>query len=59
MTALSAFLAMGGSARFVWPASGIAVIVLAGLVAWSLDSYRRRQRELTELQGEDAETRRR
>ena len=46
------FLAMGGYARFVWPAYGVAVVVLIGLLVQSMASYRRAQREL------DAEERR-
>ena len=59
MSTLSTFLAMGGYARFVWPAYGLAAFVLLGLVAWTLGSYRRRQRELAELQHETPEPRRR
>ncbi|MGH7123449.1 MAG: heme exporter protein CcmD [Stellaceae bacterium] len=45
MDALGQFLAMGGYARFVWPAYGLAVLVLG---AMALQSYRawRRQRRL-------------
>ena len=46
MPAIDHFLAMGGYARFVWPAFGLALIVLGGLVIESLVTYRRRQREL-------------
>jgi heme exporter protein D len=49
---LDAFLAMGGYARFVWPAYAAAAIVLVGLLIWSLAAYRRCQRELAELQRE-------
>ncbi len=40
------FLAMGGYARFVWPAYGVAVLVLIGLLIESVIGYRRAQREL-------------
>ncbi|MGH6969282.1 MAG: heme exporter protein CcmD [Stellaceae bacterium] len=40
------FFAMGGYARFVWPAYGVAVIVLVGLLVHSLAGYRRAQRAL-------------
>ena len=40
------FFAMGGYARFVWPAYGVAVVVLIGLLVHSLASYRRAQRQL-------------
>jgi heme exporter protein D len=46
MAAVDHFFAMGGYARFVWPAYGLAVIVLGGLVAQSLITYRKRQRQL-------------
>jgi heme exporter protein D len=39
------FLAMGGYARFVWPAYGVAVLVLVGMAAISLRAWRR-QRQL-------------
>ncbi|HXP13272.1 MAG TPA: heme exporter protein CcmD [Stellaceae bacterium] len=41
------FFDMGGYARFVWPAYAVAAAVLLGLLAWSLGSYRRVQRELS------------
>jgi heme exporter protein D len=41
-----AFFDMGGYARFVWPAYGVAALVLAGLLAWSLCQYRRVKRDL-------------
>jgi heme exporter protein D len=46
MAALDHFLAMGGYARFVWPAFGLAFIVLGGLLIESLVTYKKRQREL-------------
>lgn len=49
---MAQFFAMGGYARFVWPAYAIAVIVLVGLLAHSITGYRRAQRAL------DAEERR-
>ncbi len=42
----AAFFDMGGYARFVWPAYAVTALVLLGLLAWSLGSYRRVQREL-------------
>jgi len=47
---LAGFLAMGGYAAYVWPAYGLAAIVLAGMLAWSLGAYRRCRRELERLQ---------
>jgi heme exporter protein D len=46
MAAIDHFLAMGGYARFVWPAFGLAVIVLGGLLAESLITYNKRKRDL-------------
>ena len=46
MTSVTQFLDMGGYARFVWPAWGLAVIVLGGLLIDSVVTYRRRRREL-------------
>ena len=51
--AVAHFLAMGGYAAFVWPAYALGAIVLGGLLAWSLGAYRRAQRELADLQGQD------
>ena len=44
MESLSAFFAMGGYARFVWPAYGIAVVVLAGMALISISAWRRQKR---------------
>jgi heme exporter protein D len=44
------FFAMGGYAGFVWPAWGVAVAVLAGLVVQSLRTLRARERELATLE---------
>jgi len=46
MADIDHFLAMGGYARFVWPAFGLALVVLGGLLIESLVTYRKRQREL-------------
>ncbi|HYM02834.1 MAG TPA: heme exporter protein CcmD [Stellaceae bacterium] len=59
MQGVDAFLAMGGYAAFVWPAYGLAVIVLGGFTLQSLTAYRRRQRELDLLQRERPDERRR
>jgi heme exporter protein D len=39
------FLAMGGYAVYVWPAYGVATLVLGGMAIWSWRGYRRQQRE--------------
>jgi heme exporter protein D len=46
MDEIEHFLAMGGYARFVWPAFGLAVLVMGGLAIETLVTYRKRQREL-------------
>jgi len=50
MEALDQFLAMGGYARYVWPAFGLAVIVLGGLSIESVVTYKKRQRELAAVE---------
>jgi heme exporter protein D len=47
---LTNFLAMGGYARFVWPAYGLTLIVLGGLLFLSLRSYWARRAELAALE---------
>ncbi len=44
MEALGQFLAMGGYARFVWPAYGIAALVLVVMAAQSYRAWRRQHR---------------
>ena len=50
MAAIAQFFDMGGYARFVWPAWGLAVIVLGGLLIDSVVTYRRRRRELDQAE---------
>lgn len=50
MNTLDAFLAMGGYARFVWPAYGVAAVVLIGMAVHSAQAYRRTKRELDTAQ---------
>jgi heme exporter protein D len=52
MQHLMQYLAMGGYAAFVWPAYGVALLVLGGLAAQSLRAYRRNLRQLEALQQE-------
>jgi heme exporter protein D len=47
---MSAFFAMGGYAVYVWPAYGVATVVIAVLVIESVASYRRAQRELAKVE---------
>jgi heme exporter protein D len=46
MEAVDHFLAMGGYARFVWPAYALALIVMGGLLIQTLVTYRKRRRAL-------------
>lgn len=47
---MEAFLTMGGYAGFVWPAYGLAVLVLAGLLAASIAGARTSESELDLIQ---------
>jgi len=46
---INGFLSMGGYAAYVWPAYGLAAIVLIGLLVVSLRRLRRAEAELAEL----------
>ena len=50
MEAIAHYLEMGGYARFVWPAYGLAVIVLVGMAIASVAGWRRQQRLWTALE---------
>jgi heme exporter protein CcmD len=50
MQTLLTFLAMGGYARFVWPAYAAAASIMSILWWMSLSSYRRHRRALEALQ---------
>ena len=47
---IGAFLAMGDYAEFVWPAYGIAFVVLGGLALFSWRRYRESTAALERLQ---------
>ena len=51
MSAIAGWLAMGGYAAFVWPAYGVAAIVLGALVLYSWRRHRRSGGELARLSG--------
>jgi len=51
MNAVESWLAMGGYAGFVWPAYGVAAIVLGGLALVSWRRHRRSGATLARLQG--------
>ncbi len=50
MDTLANYLHMGGYARFVWPAYGLAALVVGGLLLASLRDLKARERELKALQ---------
>jgi len=50
MGAIATFFAMGGYAGFVWPAYGVALVVLAGLTLNSWWRYRQSAIALERLQ---------
>ncbi len=43
MDAIAQYLAMGGYARFVWPAYAVAAVVLVGMAVQSYRAWRRQQ----------------
>jgi len=45
---IAAFLAMGGYARYLWPAYGLAAVALVVLLVVSFKAMRARERELAE-----------
>ncbi len=56
---MSAFFEMGGYGGYVWPAWGIALVVLGGLIGISVRTMRARERELSRLESESPRRRRR
>ena len=50
MDNIAGFLAMGGYAGFVWPAYGVALVVLTGLAVNSWQRYRQSTIALDRLQ---------
>ncbi len=50
MATLGEFLAMGGHAAFVWPAYGVAAVVMVGLVVTSLRTARAAEAEVKVLE---------
>lgn len=51
MEKLVSFFAMGGYYAYVWPAYGLAAMVLGGLLVVSLRALRVRQAEVDRLEG--------
>ena len=54
---MAQWLAMGGYAAFVWPAYGLSLAVLGGLVGYAWRRYRAGERALADMQRQ-IETRR-
>lgn len=50
MDALATYVAMGGYAAFVWPAYGVAAVVLGGLALHSWRRYRTSQQALRNVE---------
>ena len=57
MTSFSDFLNMGGYAAYVWPAFGIAAVVLVGLLVQSRLVLRSRESTLAKLERQREERR--
>ncbi|HEY2539648.1 MAG TPA: heme exporter protein CcmD [Stellaceae bacterium] len=53
MSAVIAYLAMGGYAVYVWPAYGLATAVLGGLSGYFWLRYRNSERSLDRLQSRE------
>jgi heme exporter protein D len=59
MDEVTGFFQMGGYAAFVWPALGLTVAIMGGLLIATLRQLRERQRRLAELEAAGAQRRRR
>ena len=59
MEKVTAFIQMGGYAAFVWPALGLTLAIMAGLLIATLRQLRQRQRRLAELEAAGTQRRRR
>ena len=46
---MAEFFSMGGYAPFIWPAYGIAVLVIGGLYLWTLRALVRAERSEAQL----------
>jgi heme exporter protein D len=53
VSAVNAYLAMGGYAVYVWPAYGLATAVLGGLSGYFWLRYRNSERSLDRLQSRE------
>ena len=55
MSELAEYFAMGGYAAYVWPAYGVAALVLIALAIFAVRGYRARQALLTALREQQTE----
>ncbi len=55
MSELAEYFAMGGYAAYVWPAYGVAALVLIALAIVAARSYRARQALLTALREQQSD----
>ena len=55
MSKLAEYFAMGGYAAYVWPAYGVAALVLIALAIVAVRSYRARQALLTALREQQSD----
>lgn len=51
---LTAFLTMGGYAQYVWPAWGLAVLMIVGFLLWARVERRQLLRQLKRRQRREA-----
>jgi heme exporter protein D len=52
MSNVTQVLQMGGYAAFVWPAYGLALVLLAGALIWSHRTWKQRERMFDTLKRE-------
>jgi heme exporter protein D len=58
MDMIDQFFAMGGYARFVWPAYAVAALVLAGMAAQSYRAWQRQHRQWSAFEASRPQRRR-
>ena len=52
MDTIESFFSMGGYAAYIWPAYGIAVVVIAGLIVLSVRQLRANEREAAAMEAD-------
>ena len=57
MDKIKELLMMGGYGEFIWPAYAVALVVLVGLLAWSLRELRVHERTHRDLQSNGSDER--